>query len=352
MAAMDALAGLDAAPVRLSSAADAAEIAATKLEQAAKRAEAAAARVETNSEIVEAKPEKPKPKPRPVQPIVDPIIVDDTPPPRIKSRIPGIIGLLVIIGLIGGGVYFYLKNKEDAEAEALKKKQEDEKKKKEAEELSKKLSAAQVDPGAIKVRSTPSKAGVWLKIGRSPVTSMSLSSAMMHELRVEGVAGYQAVDTQVVGAHWSGENDKRAAKIVVELRPVEKDRKGKEVVKVLPPTPPKPPDATGFVPGRGPIAIETQCVDGANKKPCDAEVWLYIGLTDQVDMQGIPAGRPYELKLLVDGYLPKFVSITADEWRDPKGNPKDPIDMAKKLSAVEKSVTLDPDPNAPKKKGQ
>jgi hypothetical protein len=173
---------------------------------------------------------------------------------------------------------------------------------------------------------------------------------MMHS--ASGRRGLQGVDTQVVGAHWSGEKDKRAAKIVVDLKPVEKDKKGVPTPKVLPPTPPKPPDATGFVPGRGPIEIEASCAtDAKDKKPCDAEVWLYIGLTDSVDMQGIAAGRPYELKLLMDGYLTKFISITADEWRDPKGSPSEPIDVAKKLNAVEKSVTMDPDPKAPKKKG-
>ncbi len=352
-AALEAIANLDAGSGRLSGAADAAEIAVGKLEKAARRAEAAAARVETNSESAEAKP---KAAPKAVRPIVDPILMDDTPPPRLKSRIPGIIGLFIILGLIGGAIYLFTKNKDDAEADAERRKKEDEERKKEHDDLEKRLSAELPDPGTIKVRSNPSQAGVWLKLGRSPLVSLPLSAAMMHEIRVEGVEGFQAIDTQVVGAHWSGEKDHRAAHISIDLKPNAKDPKtGKLTAGVkLPVMPPKPPDATGFVPGRGPIQIEVNCASDPTKKtPCSAEVWLYVGMTDAVELGGIQAGLAYELRVLKDGYLPGFVAVSVDEWRDPKGNPKEPINSAKKLSSLDKSVDLLPDPaEKDKKKGK
>jgi len=347
LAAMDAIANLDA-PARMSGAADAAELAAAKLEQAAKRAEAAAARVETNNDDVVAAPKSaPRPAPRPAQPIVDPIAVEDIDPPRIKSRLPGIIGLLIIAGLVAGGIYLYKHNEDEATARAEEDRKRQEELDRKAAELTKQQTEALVDPGTIKVASNPSQAGVWLRLGKSPFDSLALSSDRMHEIRVEGADGFQAVDTQVVGAHWSGEGAKRAAHITIDLKPVGK----KEKPRTLPAMPPKPPDATGFVAGRGPIHVDVNCGVDATKQPCHADVWLYVGMTDQVELSGIPAGRAYEFRVLKDGYKPATLAVTIDEWRDPKGDPKAPIDSAQKLQVLDRSIDLEPDPTAKKKKG-
>ncbi len=344
----DAVGGFDAPSARMSGAADAAENAAKKLENAAKRAEAAAARVETNSDAIKSIE---KPKPRAVQPIVDPIMVDDAPPVRIKSRLPGIIGLLLIVGLVGGGIYLYKKQGDDAEERAAADREKDARLKLEAEQLSKRLSEAQADLGTIKVKSKPAPAGVWLKLGKGTFDSLPQLSSQMHEIRIEGVEGYQPIDAQVVAAHWSGEGDKRAARIVIELKPIAKDSKGKPAPVKLSSTPPKPPDATGFVPGLGPIHFDVKCVDGEKKNPCGGEVWLYIGITDSVSYPTV-AGRSYEIKVLKDDFLPGIATIAIDDWRDPKqGKPTDPIDSAAKLTVIERQVDLVPDPKAPKKKG-
>ncbi len=347
--AMDALAGLDAPSARISGAADAAENAAKKLENAAIRAEAAAARVETNNPTSGDAIKPDKPKSRAVQPIVDPIMVDDAPPVRIKSRLPGIIGLLVLVGLVGGVIYIVTSRDDGVDEIAEKRRKEREELERKAAELTKQMTDALVDPGTLKVKSIPPQAGVWLKLGTTPMDSLGLSSDRMHELRIEGPAGFQSIDTQVVGAHWSGEKDKRLARITVELKKTPKPSK-------LPAMPPKPPDATGFVGGRGPIHVEALCVDGtsgaAEKTACKADVWLYIGMTDSVELAGIPAGRTYELKVQKDTFLDKSLLIGTDEWRDPKkGKPTDPIDSAAKLTVLERQVDLVPDPKAPKKKG-
>ena len=127
--------------------------------------------------------------------------------------------------------------------------------------LTKQATDLLVDPGTLKVKSNPTQAGVWLKLGTAPLDSFGLSSDRMHEIRVDGPDGFQSIDTQVVGAHWSGEKDRRMARITVELKAVAKDKGGKPVPTKLPAMPPKPPDATGFVTGRGPIHVEAMCVD-------------------------------------------------------------------------------------------
>jgi hypothetical protein len=164
---------------------------------------------------------------------------------------------------------------------------------------------------------------------------------MMHELRVEGVDGFDPVDTQVVPSHWSGEKAKKKATISVALKPATKDPKtGKLAPVKLPVMPLKPPDATGFTPGRGAIHVDST--------PSSAEVWMYIGMTNNVELNGIQAGVAYELRVLADGYLPGYISVTADEWRD-GGDPSTPINRAKKKSVLDKSIDLVADPNAPPK---
>jgi serine/threonine protein kinase len=311
-AAMDALSELDGPVKRVENAAEQAAAAAAKLEQAAERAEAAVRRSTPMAQARIAAPLIEQPPPFEVD------------PPRLKSRLFGVV-LTGLVAAAGVGFYFIYANQQDAKAAQSA---DDEKKRKEAEELSSRLTGELPDPGAIKVRSTPDQAGVWLKIGRTPIDSLPLSSTMMHELRIEGVEGYQAVDTQVVASHWSGEADKRKANISVTLAPT------KEATK-LPAMPPKPPAASGFAPGRGPIHIESV--------PAGAEVWMYVGMTDAVELTGIQAGLGYELRLLKDGHRPAYVSFAPDEWRD-GGDPNLPINAAKKKPVLEKTVTLEPDP--------
>ncbi len=334
-AAMDAIAGL-------SRTAGVAEQAAAKLELAAKRAEAAAARVDTSNEEPAAEA-KAKSKPRPaatplaVPPVVDLVALDTGSAPRIKSRLPGIIGLLIIAGLVAGAVYMITHRNDDAEERDAEIRKKREALEAEAAKLKKQHEEEQVDPGSIRVTSDPSQAGVWLHLGKSPVDTIGLASDRMHEIRIDGVDGFAPIDTQVVGAHWSGEGDKRRAHISVDLK------KATKATKPLPPMPPKPPDATGFVPGRGPIHVDVNCGTDADKKPCHADVWLYVGMTDQVEISGIPAGRAYEFRVLKKGYKPGTISVTIDEWRDPEGDPKAPIDSAKKLEVLDKSITLEPE---------
>src|SRR5204863_5485734 len=128
---------------------------------------------------------------------------------RLKSRMFGMIATLAVIG---GAIGFYLiyKSQQDKQALAAR---ENAARRKEKEELEIRVAAEQPDPGAIRVRSTPSQAGVWLKLGRTPVDTQAWSSEKLHELRLEGVEGYQPIDTQVVGAHWTGSMKDRKATV-------------------------------------------------------------------------------------------------------------------------------------------
>ena len=83
--------------------------------------------------------------------------------------------------------------------------------------------------------------------------------------------------------------------------------------------------------------------------------WRYVIATD---MKNIPAdmrvnfptiaGRAYELRALADGHKPGFATVSVEEWRDPRGDPREPIDVAKKKESIEKHIDLEVDPEAAK----
>ncbi len=340
-AAMSALADLDGPVRRVATAADQMTAAASKLEQAAARAEAAADRVDTGNQPKLKARATPVPAPRAVAPIVDPIDAHDIPTPRLRSRALGIISLLVVVG---GAVAFYLiyQNQQESAAAAAARREEAQRK---ADEETARLTAAQIDPGALDVTSTPAPAGVWLRLGRTPVDSLRLSANTTHELAFT-LDGYAAAQVQVTAAAWQPDPKSKADKkpmagatIAATLSPMPPPDTKKPDPKAPPKTPPNelplqpvaihaPQDAIG----QGPIHITST--------PPDAEAWIYIGHTNEVHFSELTAGRDYELLVVKPGYKPKHVSIKADEWRE-GGNPDVPIDVAKKKAVLAREVTLD-----------
>jgi hypothetical protein len=365
-AAMTALAGLSdlEEPVQaISSAATQATQAADKLEQAVRRVEAAAevaarrsgemerlSRASGSQPALPASAQASTPTPIPTQaravarpPVVDIPDVDPAPPPRLKSRALGVISLLVVIaGAVG--FYFVYQNQEAERAAAAER---DKQRKADAEARSKELSDAQADRGTIRVTSTPSEASIWLKLGRTPVDTLPLAASQRHRLRIER-DGYQPIDTEVVGASWeasgsnasgSNANDKHAkVSAVLKAAPIDKKTK-KPQIDPLPALPPNLSEEASTVSGEGPLHVETT--------PPGAEVWLLIGFANTGVNFPTVAGRQYELRALADGYKPGFAEISVDEWRDPKGDPRAPIDVAKKKDAIDKHIDLEVDPDAP-----
>ena len=270
------------------------------------------------------------------RPLVDAPQIDDLPPVRLKSRAVGIVALLVVAA---GSIGIYLKYQEQEEASIAQRERREQARKKHDEDQTRALNA-QADPGAITVTATPREASVWIKLGRTNLDTMVLTSSQLHRLRLE-LDGYQPIDTEVVAASWEGSGETKRAKVSIALKAAALDRKTKQpLIEKLPALPPNLAPQTGFTPGEGPIHIETS--------PPGAEVWLLIGYADSGVHFPLIAGRAYELRALADGYKPGYASITADEWRDPSGDPKAPIDMAKKKPAIEKHIDLRVDPDAPK----
>jgi serine/threonine protein kinase len=344
-AALDALLDLDEPVRRVSSAADQAAIAAAKLEEAAARAEAAAARVDgsAESETILARPSVRRSVVRPV--VVEEIPAFDVPPPRLKSRAFGVVLMLLLIGC-GAGFYYIYRTQHEATAA---KKLGDAQDKKAAAEKSLLANQALADAGAIVVTSSPSEAGVWLRLGRTPLTSMRLSAASTHELAFL-LDGHQLAEIQVQAGNWTGEDEKRKAIVSATLKklepePAPKGGKRAPAASAALPLQPTAVHGTTTAAGRGPLELQSS--------PPDAEAFLYVGLTGSMRFGELTAGRDYELVVVKDGYQPRHVTIKADDWRD-GGDPNIPIDVAKKKAVLERSVELEPlsDPKKPAEKAR
>jgi len=324
-AAMNALAGLDEPARRVSTAAEQAAHAAEQVAHAASKLEQATKRVEAAAEVT-ARRSQPTPVAR--TPAVDIPQIEDLPPVRLKSRALGIISLLIVAGGAVGFYFIYKNQQERTAAQEAKAEQA----RKDADERTRQAREALADPGTITVTVKPSEASVWLKLGRTNLDTMVLSSNQLHRLRIE-LEGYQAVDTEVVAASWEGKGEAKKAKVSVTLKAAGIDKKTKKPAIVpLPALPPNLAEQTGFTPGEGPVHIETS--------PPGAEVWLLIGFANTGVRFPTIAGRAYELRALAEGCKPGYASITADEWRDPKDDPRAPIDMAKKKDTIEKHIDL------------
>lgn len=271
-------------------------------------------------------------------PIVDPIRDDDMPAPKLRSPVKSAITGTIVIGvMIGAGYLVYTKYNEDKAKEAAAK-LDREKQEQEKDALEAKLRAAQIDSGAIDITSTG--AGIWLRLGRTPLdTAIRLPAGQPHDM-VLLHAGNEVTEAQVNGTHWSGAKESLKAKISVPMKP----SKAKE----MPALPLQPTTAvlgsTGVV-GSGVVRVEST--------PSDAEVWLFIG-ANHARFNELIAGRDYELAVVRPGFKTQHVTFKADDWRD-GGDPNMPIDVAKKKPMLSQTVELEPDPDykpKPPKKGK
>lgn len=165
-----------------------------------------------------------------------------------------------------------------------------------------KMEKMQPVPGALTVISKTEDAAVWLLLGRTPMKSFVLPSQMIHELRLQH-EGYQPVFQSVAAQHWSGEESERKAEVSVSLAP----ESAESPPKALPAFPPvaDPPLRPGGA-GQGMLVVEST--------PSGAEVWMWVGSTPIMNLNGIEAGKDYTFKLLKEGYRPANVSFKADEW--------------------------------------
>jgi hypothetical protein len=328
-AAFAAIGGLDEPAKRMTSAAEQAAAAAAKLEQAAQRVERAAKRADSEEPVRRAAP-------RPAPPIVDPIRDVEMPAVKLRSPLKSAIAGLLVLGVLGGAGYIVYSKYQEDKAKEAQAKLDREKQDKDKQEIEAKLRAAQADSGSLDITSADS--GIWLRLGRTPLTTtIKLPAGQQHDV-VLLRGGHEVTHAQVNGTHWTGAKDAMKAKLAVELKPAKS--------KDAPLLPLQPPTAvlgsTGVV-GSGFVTIDST--------PTDAEVWLFIG-AGRARFNDVIAGRDYEVAVVRPKYKTQHVVFKAEEWRE-GGDPNLPIDVAPKKPVLSKSVVLEEDPDyKPPKKGR
>jgi serine/threonine protein kinase len=241
-------------------------------------------------------------------------------------------GAVLLAAVLGAVVVFRSQKAERSAAEERRLRAE-----KEAQELSAKLTDDLPDPGGIRLSSSPSPATGWLLLGRTPFESIPLSSSAVHQVRIE-LERYKTQERAIDGVEWKGIGTSKQAELSVKLERVTK--KDQPLSAAVPP----PPAGKGLAAGSGKIRFVSD--------PPGAAVWLYIGVTGEIQFNGI-AGQAYELRALKDGFLPGYARISADDWRAERdGAPvTGPIDSVPKKSSIELQIPLTPDPDAPEAGG-
>jgi serine/threonine protein kinase len=287
--------------------------AAAKLEQAPARA---------------AKPVEPPVNKPMARPIVMPEM-PDLPAPRLKSPLRGVFGAALVVGVLGAAAYglYYRFNQDDAQAAAAQEAKE--RREQEAADKTKQAREALPDPGAIEI--TAEGAGVWLKLGKTPLDIPINLPATRQADFVLMKDGFAPTEAQINGTTWTGTGKSLAAKLAVTLKPVKKPAE-------LPVQPTTPVLGTTGIAGAGNVHIDSS--------PADAEVWLFIG-ANRGRFENLWAGRDYECAVVKSGFKTEHVEFKADDWRD--NDPSTPIDSAKKKDVLTRTVELQPVPNAPKK---
>lgn len=236
-------------------------------------------------------------------PVPDPLELMAEPDLQLKSRSPlrSLLWLLVIAGAIGALVWVVM-----SQTELMKKADKTEKENEAwriAEEA--RLRAELDKPGKVVIEAEQEDAAVWISLGRAPATSEPLSAGQLHELRFE-LDGHIPLDFPVTANLWGpGKDGLRVAKVQAKLE-------AGTPAKPAPIAPAEPPAAAqqGFAEGRGVLVLESA--------PPGAQVWMLVGFTPEVTVD-LVAGHSYEFRVLKDGFVPGYATISADDWKAEAG---------------------------------
>jgi len=165
--------------------------------------------------------------------------------------------------------------------------------------------------GAIRVTSRPDGAAVWVRLGRTPLTSIPVDPKRAHLVRIEH-DGYKVKDVAVEPAAFAAAGQ---AEMAIQLEPSERAAPVEEPTAL--PGEPASPSPGALPPGRIKITSD----------PPAATAWLLVAITPG-RTDPLATDAPVDLRLAKTGHLPEFATISPDAF-DADGE----ADLARDLTA-------------------
>jgi hypothetical protein len=148
--------------------------------------------------------------------------------------------------------------------------------------------------GTVEIGASSDNAKVLMLVGKTPVDLPHVDTGVTQELRVEHDGQWPQV-ALVLPALWKG-SDK--AELAVTLVPHTKTR----------PVDPKAPPGESPTDKYGTLHV-TATPDGAS-------VWLLVGFTPTMRMEGVRADKDYSFLIVAEHHLPQAVTLKQSEWKD------------------------------------
>ena len=168
--------------------------------------------------------------------------------------------------------------------------------------------------GTVEIGADTENAKVFLHAGAAPVEVPHLDTGLTQELRVEHDAFWPQM-VLVPPSTWQGGP---TADVQVTLVPTGLKQ----------PAEPKAPIGESSADKYGALHVSV--------KPASAEVWLLVGFTPTMHMEGLRADRDYKFKVVAEHHLPQVVELKRGDWKD------DGVHLAFRAD-----LTLPEDPNNP-----
>ena len=220
---------------------------------------------------------------------------------NIRLRRSGLWPLLVLLLLAAGGAgaFYYMRTQSQAAPVAAD------------------AAPARRPPpavGAIRVTSRPEGAAVWLRLGRSPLTSVPVDPARPHLVRIEH-DGYTVKDVVVEPAAFAGGGQ---AELSVQLEPSPRAAPVEEPTAL--------PAGAGATPSPGALPAGRIRI---TTEPPAATAWLLVAITPG-RTGPVATDSPIDLRLAKSGHLPEFATVSPDAF-DSAGE----ADVARDLASRE-----------------
>ncbi len=162
--------------------------------------------------------------------------------------------------------------------------------------------------GALRIRTQPDRAQVFLKVGEGPATASDLPSGLAYEVLALAEGHRPTRSVVPAGARWAPDERARPRyELAVQLHPLGDGKRARPID--IGTTLLKPP--MGEPGPLGDLRVVTN--------PPGAEVFLLIGFGPEVEVQDFRTDEPFELLVHAPEHDPVRLTLRPEDWRDEEG---------------------------------